>query len=120
MALYRCGMGGAKTAHGTVTNVNYNTEYTIDTGLSAVNYFCAYQSPTGGYTGLIYDASEPSYYFQGYYRSGTGQAYGRKSINAGGGSVMPVITSVSGGTVKLKTGTSNLDVNKQNIVWFAQ
>ena len=125
MALYRCGMGGAKAPCGVITNVSYDTQYVIDTGLSSIKQFAVYQiSMDGSGSGnqmAVYDANDSSYYVKAQFLSGVTQTLNRTAIGTtpSGNNVGIWIMSVSGGTITINTGKRNDNINKRDIRWLA-
>ena len=125
MALYRCGMGGAKAPCGVITNVSYDTQYVIDTGLSSIKQFAVYQiSMDGSGSGnqmAVYDANDSSYYVKAQFLSGVTQTFNRTAIGTtpSGNNVGIWIMSVSGGTITINTGKRNDNINKRDIRWLA-
>ena len=110
---------------GVITNVNYDTDYVINTGLSSIKQFAVYQiSMSGSGTGnqmAIYDENDSSYYVKAQYVSGVTQSVNRTAIGTAvaSNSVGIWIISVSGGTITIHTGKRNTDTNKYDLRWLA-
>ena len=109
------GSGGSGGAGGTLTDITGNSQtVTINTGLSFVSKFALRcESNAGGsYHAAVFWTSDNSTKYQGYAVYGTGTSgisgvYGEKDINTQLAIWCPIVVSVSGGTVTLKTGANN-------------
>ena len=118
--------GSNNGAYGTCTDTTGNSQtVTINTGLSSVSRFalrCEGNS-AGTYHSTVFWTSDNSTKYQGYSVYGTGTsgingAYNEKDINTLFVVWCPIVVSVSGGTVTLKTG-SNANAAIKNAWWVA-
>ena len=114
------GGGGTKGANGTVTSASTNTEYTIDTGLSTIETFAVYgQGNTSGNAGsmTIYDSRRNnSTLLQG--GGSTNILNKGSSLPLANGAHLFGITSITNGTVVVKTPTSDTTLNGV-VMWSA-
>lgn len=127
MAFFRASIGGGGgTSHcGVITNVDRDTEYTIDTGLTTIKNFCSLQSPfttaANQNFASVYDEDNPGYFVRAVYLSGVSNGVYVNSFSdtMANNSIGMYIRNISGGVVTIRTGKYNNAANKQDIHWFA-
>lgn len=113
---------GPQPIGGDITSVSVNTEYTIDTGLPNLKYFCAFQfyPATTDMMVLIWDYNNPTYQIRCFRRAGASQGCNQASLSAGSSTYVGDIISVGNdGKVKIKTGTASAGANAKDIHWMA-
>lgn len=116
------GGGSSVSCGGDISNVVNNTEYTIDTGLSNLKYFCVFQfyPTTTDMMVLVWDYNVPTYQIRCFRRAGATQGCNQANLNVGNSTYVGDIISVDAdGKVKIKTGSAAAGANIQDLHWLA-